>query len=127
MFGTANSSVRKTLAATTAVFFFLFTACNSAPEKSGECYYDRVDTLAEVTELKPHPDGNGRIAVILDFKASPLAFKAQELGELMDFTIDHDFLVRNNIEIGNQYEFVVSTITSGDCTPQIVAFNHAFD
>ncbi len=126
MFGTANSSVRIFIAATTAVFIFL-VSCNSSGNKDGECYYDRVDTMAEVMEIKPHPDGEGKIAVIMDFKASPLAFEPQELGELKGYTIDHDWIVRNHIEIGNKYEVVVSSITSGDCIPQFVSFNHAFE
>ena len=124
MFGTANSLSKLLVAATTSLFFFV--ACSSSPD-GGECHYDRVDTMAEVIELKPHPEGNGRISVIMDFKASPLAFKNQELGELKSLKIDHDFLVRNHIELGNQYEVVVTTLTSGDCTPQFVSFNHSFE
>lgn len=126
MFGTANSSVRIIIAATTAVFI-LFSACSSSNNGEGECYYDRVDTMAEVMEIKPHPDGEGKIQVIMDFKASPLAFEPQELGALKDYNIDHDWLERNHIKIGNKYEVVVSSITSGDCIPQFISFNHAFE
>jgi len=78
--------------------------------------------------MKPHPEGNGRIAVILDFKASSLALEDQEMGDLKGIKIDHDFIVRNNIELGNQYEVTVSELTKGDCKNKlVVAFNHKLE
>lgn len=98
----------------------------TAPKEG--CYYETVETLAEVIDMKPHPDGNGKIAIILDFKASVLALEDQELGELKQLNIDHDFLTRNGIEMHNKYEVVVSELIKGDCdTKMTVAFNHAFE
>ncbi|MDP4662913.1 MAG: hypothetical protein NWQ55_03495 [Salibacteraceae bacterium] len=75
--------------------------------------------------MKPAADGT--IQVILDFDASSLALEDQDLGKLKDMKVDHDFLVRNNIEIGNKYSVTVSEITKGDCTPMFVSFNHSFE
>lgn len=134
MFGTAGLCASRPtgihlLTLSCAALLFLHAGCSGKSNaKNSECFYDRVDTHAEVTALKPHPEGMGRIAVILDFKASTLALEDQELGELKDIKIDHDFLLRNNIEIGNHYEVVVSELTKGDCENKlIVAFNHAFE
>ena len=78
--------------------------------------------------MKPHPDGNGRISVVLDFKASVLGLEDQELGELKGLKIDHAFLERNGIEMHNKYDVVVSELIKGNCdTKMTVAFNHAFD
>ena len=71
--------------------------------------------------MRPHPDGNGRISVIMDFKASVLAMEDQEFGDLRGIKVDHDFIVRNNFEIGLKYEVNVSQIIEGDCTPQFVS------
>lgn len=127
MFGTAVLSARKR-------FFFLpllscvalLSGCDqSASQANGECYYETVTTNAEVIGLKPHPEGNGRISVILDFKASILALEDQEMGELKDVNIDHDFLVRNHVEIGNKYEVSVTELVRGDCKTKLtVAFMH---
>lgn len=128
MFGTANSLNNKILAATTAVLILVSpVACTDKGANEANCEYDIVDTLAEVIEIKPHPKGNGKIEIILDFKASPLAFEKQELGALKGYDIDHDFLVRNNIELGNKYSVQVSSITSGNCSPQFISFNHSFN
>jgi hypothetical protein len=128
MFGTANSINKKLLAATTAVLITIFLdACAETSTNKNDCEYDIVETMAEVIDIKPHPKGNGKIEIILDFKASPLAFEKQELGALKGFDINHEFLVRNNIELGNKYSVQVSSITSGDCTPLFISFNHAFE
>ena len=124
MSGTVNSFGR--LALTLLVLVFLF-GCSESAKDSDECYYEVIDTEAEVINLKAHPEGEGRIAVILDFKASSLALEDQELGALKDVKIDHDFIERNNIEIGNRYSVNVSELTKGDCTPQFVSFNHSLE
>lgn len=127
MFGTVDLSAKPKH----FVFFFLvltlaFASCGDAPKATNsECYYETVDTKAEVINMKPHPDGNGRISVILDFKASVLALDDQEMGELKGVFIDHDFLERNHIEMGNQYEVTVSELIRGDCKTKLtVAFKH---
>ncbi|MEX2595424.1 MAG: hypothetical protein WEC59_00735 [Salibacteraceae bacterium] len=129
MFGTVNSSNSKKLGSAIIAFvllIFILTSCGSS-NSNEHCDYNKVETLAEIIDIKPHPDGNGRIAVILDFKASKLAFEDQELGELRSQKIDHDYLVRNNIEIGNKYEVVVSEIITGNCTPKFISFNHSLE
>ncbi len=105
--------------------FISFTSCQSSSDKGGDCFYNYVDTHAEVIEMKPAADGS--IQVILDFDASSLALEDQDLGKLKDMKVDHDFLVKNNIEIGNKYSVTVSEITKGDCTPMFVSFNHSFE
>ncbi|MDP4685866.1 MAG: hypothetical protein NWR83_05695 [Salibacteraceae bacterium] len=105
--------------------FISFTSCKSSSDKGGDCFYNYVDTYAKVIEMKPAADGT--IQVILDFDASSLALEDQDLGKLKDMKVDHDFLVRNNIEIGNKYSVTVSEITKGDCTPMFVSFNHSFE
>jgi len=107
------------------VVIFLVSACAEKTKRS-DCDYDIVTTYAEITDIKPHPEGNGRIAVIMDFKASVLALEDQEMGDLRGTKIDHDFIVNNNLEIGLKYEVNVSQIVRGDCTPQFVSFNHEF-
>ncbi|MEZ4721283.1 MAG: hypothetical protein R2813_05330 [Flavobacteriales bacterium] len=107
---------------------FFLDSCSGKKKKYAECDYDTVKTLAEVINMKPHPDGNGKIAVILDFKASVLALEDQELGALKGVEIDHDFLERNGIEMNNKYEVVVSELVKGDCDTKLtVAFNHGFE
>gem|GEM_PF-388763 len=106
-----------------AMLSLVLVGCKQEP-KNTDCTYDTITTMAEIKEIKPHADGQGRIAVVLDFKASKLALEDQELGDLKEISIDHDFLVRNNLSLGNKYEVVVSEIVSGDCTPLFVSFNH---
>ena len=125
MFGTVNSLISVRAILSILVFSFVASSCANKT-KSNDCDYDRVETYAEIIDIRPHADGNGRIAVILDFKASVLALEDQELGVLKDFEIHHDFIVRNNLEIGLKYSVDISQITKGDCTPRFVSFNHAF-
>ena len=129
MSGTASFSSSRII-----FFFTLFvavplSACDFGnSQQTPECYYEITETLAEVVDMRPHPDGHGHIAVILDFKASILALDDQELGALRGVSIDHEFLERNNIEMNNKYEVVVSELTKGDCDTKLtVAFNHAFE
>lgn len=125
MFGTVSFSSKIFLALFTAI---VLNSCSEKKNKYAECDYDTVKTFAEVINMKPHPDGNGKIAVILDFKASILALEDQELGALKGFDIDHDFLERNGIEMNNKYEVVVSELVKGDCDTKLtVAFNHGFE
>ncbi|GAB4221704.1 MAG: hypothetical protein Kow0075_17440 [Salibacteraceae bacterium] len=107
---------------------FLVSSCVERT-KHTECYYDTVTTYAKVVDLRPHPEGNGRVAVILRFEGSALAAEDQELGALKpQLFIDHDFLVRNNIEIGHKYEATVSELVKGDCKTKLtVAFSHGFE
>lgn len=129
MFGTAGLPV--SLAAGRFLIFIaltFFISCKQKGSQDNECFYELVETHAEVIDLKPHPEGNGRIAVVLDFKASSLALDDQELGDLKDIQIDHAFLERNHIEIGNKYEVTVSELSKGDCENKlIVAFNHKLE
>ena len=93
----------------------------------GDCYYETVETLAEVIDMRPHPDGNGKISIILDFKASVLALEDQELGNLKGYQIDDKFLKRNHIDMGNKYSVTVSELTKGNCDTKLtVAFDHGF-
>lgn len=124
MFGTAVLLNRTILGLFSLVIISLFS-CKSSSTSGGDCFYSYIDTHAEVTEMKPGKDG--AILVILDFDASKLALEDQELGDLKKITIDHDYLVRNNIEIGNKYSVTVSEITEGNCTPVFVSFNHSFE
>lgn len=106
-----------------------FTACTTTAtkQKSPECYYESYDTYAEVIEIKDHPDGDGRKAVMMDFKASKLALATQELGDLKDIVIDKKFVKKHNIRVGNKYEVLVTDLTRGDCEiKQTVAFSHRF-
>lgn len=125
MFGTANTLNNIKHAAIFLIAANALIACTTPSNKSQDCFYSTIDTHAEVIDLKPGV--NGKIRVILDFEASKLALEDQELGELKNLEIDHDFLVRNNIEIQNKYSVTVSEITKGDCTPIFVSFNHAFE
>lgn len=130
MFGIASSCAKRALTTTSTILLFLVAACDSqqSGKASSECYYETVETIAEVIDMKPHPDGDGRIAVIMDFKASVLALEDQELGKLRDAKIDHDYLERNGIEMGNKYEVTVSELTRGDCDTKLtVAFHHSFE
>lgn len=128
MFGTVNLSVStRSLAITLAAFSFSLILGCTGEQSSGDCYYDRVDTMAEVTELRPKKDHPDQIEVILDFKASSLAFEDQEMGALKGVHIDQAFVDRNHIRIGNQYSVLVSEITKGDCTPLFVSFQHALE
>lgn len=125
MFGIANSSSKFIIGLCALVWL---TACGNQQATYPECYYDTVESMAEVIDMRPHPDGEGRIAVVLDFKASVLALDDQELGALKDLHIDHDFIERNNIELNNQYEVVVSELQKGECETKLtVAFSHAFE
>ncbi len=124
MFGTVNLSSSRNTLFLGLIFITSVSSCSNKPASNSDCHYDIVTTHAEITNMKPHPDGNGRIAVIMDFKASVLALEDQELGELKEVAIDHDYIVRNKLEIGLKYEVNVSQITKGDCTPQFVSFNH---
>jgi hypothetical protein len=128
MFGTA-SSCGKFLSIN---FFFLssvfmFGCSQEDKANSGDCYYETVETLAEVIDMRPHPDGNGKISIILDFKASVLALENQELGNLKGYQIDDKFLKRNHIDMGNKYSVTVSELTKGNCDTKLtVAFDHGF-
>lgn len=126
MFGTVNLLSSRNALFLALIFITSVSSCSNKATTNNDCDYDIVTTHAEITNMKPHPDGNGRIAVIMDFKASVLALEDQELGELKEITIDHDYIVRNNLEIGLKYEVNVSQIIKGDCTPQFVSFNHEF-
>lgn len=101
----------------------LISACSAG--KTGECYYETVETHAEVIEIERKADGN--LSVILDFKASKLALEDQRLEDLKELQIDSAYILRNRIAVGNKYEVVVSQITSGNCIPQFVSFNHDLD
>ena len=124
MFGTADLLNKSILGIFSLAIISLYS-CQSSSSSGGDCFYTYIDTHAEVIEMKPGKDGD--ILVILDFDASKLALENQELGDLKDITIDHDYLVRNNIEIGNKYSVTVSEITEGNCTPVFVSFNHSFE
>lgn len=122
MFGTVNSFAKASSILLLAIFI---SSCSN--QSGGECFYDTIDTKAKVVDIKPHEDGNGQIAVVLSFEASKLALDDQELGALKDISIDHDFIVRNNIELGNRYDVTVSELTKGDCTPSFVSFHHSLE
>lgn len=95
----------------------------NAPEK---CRYETVETQALVSAFEPN--GEGGVRVMLEFFDSELATEPQDLGELKGLKIDHDFLVRNNISIGNTYTATVSTLVKGNCdVKRTVAFHHAFE
>lgn len=125
MSGIVNSSSSLKALLSILVLSLSLSSCSNKA-KPGDCNYDMVTTYAEITDMRPHPEGNGRIAVIMDFKASVLAMEDQEFGKLRGIKVDHDFIVRNNFEIGLKYEVNVSQIIEGDCTPQFVSFNHEF-
>lgn len=125
MFGIANTLNKIGIVAIGCTIILNVQACKSSSQKGEDCIYETVDTYAEVIDMKPAADG--KILVILDFDASSLALEDQELGKLKDLKIDHDFLVRNNIELKNKYSVTVSEITKGDCTPIFVSFNHSFE
>lgn len=126
MFGTA-SFLSRYFSIVILMCYVLVGCTNTSKDSAGDCYYETVETLAEVIELKPHPDGNGKIAVILDFKASVLALEDQELGALKGYHIDHKFLMRNHIDMGNKYSVTVSELTKGNCETKLtVAFDHGF-
>lgn len=124
MFGTA-ALLNRTILGFISLAVISLHSCQSSSASGGDCFYNYIDTYAEVTDMKPGKDGS--ILVILDFDASKLALENQELGDLRDIKIDHDYLVRNNIEIGNKYSVTVSEITEGSCIPLIVSFNHSFE
>jgi hypothetical protein len=124
MFGTADLLNRTILGLFGLVLVSLYS-CQSSSTSGGDCFYNYIDTHAKVIEMKPGKEGS--ILVVLDFDASKLALENQELGELKNITIDHNYLVRNNIEIGNKYSVTVSEITEGTCTPVFVSFNHSFE
>jgi len=128
MFGTVDSSSRL-VKTTTLLFLFSVLLLNGCKDKtaSNDCYYERVDTKAEVIDIRQSQCEEGRMEVILDFKASQLAFEDQEMGALKDVQIDQDFIDRNQIRIGNQYSVVVSEITKGNCVPRVVSFQHALE
>lgn len=128
MFGIASLFSHRTFIGLIGLAF-LFSACSEKSKSKGEeCFYETIETHAEIKELKPDPAVKGKILVILDFKASILALEDQELGALKGFEIDHDFLVRNGIELGNQYEVAVSELVKGECDTKLtVAFNHNFE
>ena len=128
MFGTVDSSSRS-VKTTILLFLFSLLLLNGCKDKtaSNDCYYERVDTMAEVIDIRKSQSEEGRMEVILDFKASQLAFEDQEMGALKDVQIDQDFIDRNQIRIGNQYSVVVSEITKGNCVPRVVSFQHALE
>ena len=128
MFGTVDSSSRL-VKTTTLLFLFSVLLLKGCKDKtaSNDCYYERVDTKAEVIDIRQSQCEEGRMEVILDFKASQLAFEDQEMGALKDVQIDQDFIDRNQIRIGNQYSVVVSEITKGNCVPRVVSFQHALE
>lgn len=106
-------------------FGAILFGCNSGNGNQQECFYETYDVLVTIKDMKPHKDGDGKINVVLDFDGSSLALKDQDLSEFKkDVKIDHDFLVRNNIELGNKYEASVSEISTGDCIPLFVSFHH---
>lgn len=126
MFGTASSYARYT-SILIGLTFFSF-GCKEQVQKSNNCDYVTVETLAEVIDMRPHPDGDGKIAIILDFKASVLALEDQEMGALKGYHIDHKFLKRNHIDMGNKYSVTVSELVKGDCDTKLtVAFDHGFN
>ncbi len=126
MFGTASSYARYT-SILIGLTFFSF-GCKEQGQKSNNCDYVTVETLAEVIDMRPHPDGDGKIAIILDFKASVLALEDQEMGALKGYHIDHKFLTRNHIDMGNKYSVTVSELVKGDCDTKLtVAFDHGFN
>jgi hypothetical protein len=130
MFGTVRIYGNFLLKSSLLLSLMFLFACDSKQNSASgsDCSYEIVSTLAEVKELKPYPDGNGKIAVILDFKASVLALDDQELGALKNLHIDHDFLERNGIEIHNKYEVTVSELIRGNCDTKLtVAFDHSFE
>ena len=111
-----------------SLLVLLSTSCGENKQASGDCNYEITETLAEVIALRPHSDGDGRIAIYLDFKASILALEDQELGDLKDIRIDHEFLTRNNIQLNTKYEVTVSELIKGDCKTKLtVAFDHGFE
>ena len=83
--------------------------------------------MAEIVEIRESENEPDRIEVIMDFKASKLAFEDQELGLLKDIKIDQDFVDRNRLKVGNQYSVIVSELTSGNCVPRIVSFEHSLE
>ena len=128
MFGTA-SSYGNYLSIT--LIYLISVSCFGCKQDNkaatGDCYYETVETLAEVIDMRPHPDGNGKISIILDFKASVLALEDQELGALKGYQIDDKFLKRNHIDMGNKYSVTVSELTKGNCQTKLtVAFDHGF-
>ncbi|NQV53611.1 MAG: hypothetical protein HQ500_10535 [Flavobacteriales bacterium] len=128
MFGTVNSSGKlRHVLFTCAILSMVFIHGCKTDTSSGDCYYDKADTMAEVMDIRPNEDDPTHLEVILDFKASKLAFEDQEMGQLKGVEIDQDFVDRNRIKVGNQYSVIVSEITKGDCIPRIVSFQHALD
>jgi hypothetical protein len=106
----------------------LSTSCDGKNQAAGDCHYETIETLAEVIDMRPHHDGDGRIAIYLDFKASILALEDQELGDLKEIKIDHEFLTRNNIQLNTKYEVTVSELIKGDCKTKLtVAFDSGFE
>jgi type IV pilus biogenesis protein CpaD/CtpE len=105
-----------------AAILSCLAGCDEKKQANGSCFYDRVDTMAEIISISENKQ-----EVMLDFKASKLAFEPQELGALKGFTIDSAFVARNHLKVGNQYSVTVSEISQGDCIPLVVAFNHAFE
>ena len=128
MFGTTSSYLRYLTAISLLVTLtFSFGCKQNTKQSGGDCYYETVETLAEVIDMRPHPDGNGKIAIILDFKASLLALEDQELGDLKNYQIDDKFLKRNHIDMGNKYSVTVCELTKGNCETKLtVAFDHGF-
>ena len=128
MFGTVNSSgkLRYVLFICAILSIICIQGCKT-DASSGDRYYDKADTMAEVMDIRPKADDATHLEVILDFKASKLAFEDQEMGQLKGIQIDQDFVDRNRIKVGNQYSVIVSEITKGDCIPRIVSFQHALD
>ena len=128
MFGTVNSSgkLRYVLFICAILSIICIQGCKT-DASSCDCYYDKADTMAEVMDIRPKADDPTHLEVILDFKASKLAFEDQEMGQLKGIQIDQDFVDRNRIKVGNQYSVIVSEITKGDCIPRIVSFQHALD
>lgn len=130
MFGTVNTSNSKlsnrAFAMALIIGAIFISACGNEKNSSNEeCYYEIYDVLATVKNLKPNPEKDGEILIVLDFDGSSLAFEDQTMNKWKpDVKIDHDFLVRNSIEIGNRYEATVSEISKGNCTPIFVSFHH---
>ena len=83
--------------------------------------------MAEILEIRESAEEEGRMEVIMDFKASKLAFEDQELGALKGIEIDQAFVDRNRLKVGNQYSVLVSELTTGNCVPRIVSFEHSLE
>ncbi len=127
MFGTVSSSAKRIFIAHCMALFFgaFLLSCGGGQSNADDCYYETYNVMVRVKNFKPHPDGDGKISVILDFDGSSLAFEDQELSTFKpDVRIDHDFIERNRMEIGNKYEATVSEISEGNCTPLFVSFHH---